>query len=208
MASHATSRYFRLNEEPRSYFYMPVAQRFRTEMTVHVRGSAGTADSLGRVRAEVRNLDATIPVLEAHSLADQARAGLVLYELSAAALIAFGLIAIGLAAVGIYGLVSYSVKQSTHEIGVRIALGSRRGDVVLRFLARGMRLGLLGAAIGIAGALMVTRFMVAVLYGVEANDPAAFGGAVGVVVAITLLASFLPSWRAASTNPIRALRHP
>src|SRR5687768_16644610 len=102
-------KYFRLNEEPRPYFYMPVAQRFRTEMTVHVRGSAGTADSLGRVRAEVRNLDATVPVLEAHTLADQARAGLALYELSAAALMAFGLIAIGLAAVGVYGLVSYSV---------------------------------------------------------------------------------------------------
>jgi putative ABC transport system permease protein len=121
---------------------------------------------------------------------------------------AFGLIAIGLAAVGIYGLVSYSVTQSTHEIGVRIALGAQRRDVSLRYLAHGMRLGLIGAAIGIAVAWTATRLMTAVLYGVSPTDPVAFGGAMALVLAIALLASFLPSWRAASTDPIQALRHP
>jgi macrolide transport system ATP-binding/permease protein len=200
-------KYLRLSEGPTPYFYVPFAQDYRPEMTLHVRSAAGMADLPDRVREEVRRLDSNVPVLDIQTLADQARSGRVLYEVAAAALAAFGLIAIGLAAVGVYGLVSYAVRQSTHEIGVRIALGARRGDVVLRFLTRGMWLGLLGAAIGIGAALMTTRLMVAVLYGVNAMDPVAFVGAAGVVLGITLFASLVPSWRAASTDPIRALRH-
>jgi predicted permease len=201
-------KYLRLNEAPTPYLYTPFEQDYRAEMTVHVRGTAGLVDLMSRVRQEARALDGSVPVLEAQTLADQVRSGLVLYEVSAAALMAFGLIAIGLAAVGVYGLVSYSVKQSTHEIGVRIALGAQRRDVSLQFLTRGMTLGLLGVGIGIAGALMATRLMAAVLYGVNPTDSVAFAGATGLVLGIALLASFLPSWRAASLNPIRALRHP
>jgi predicted permease len=201
-------KYLRLNEAPTPYLYTPLAQDYRPEMTLHARGTAGTADLVNRVREEVRALDATVPVLDAQTLVDQVRSGLVLYEVSAAGLLGFGLIAISLAAVGVYGLVAYSVKQSTHEIGVRIALGAQRRDVSLRFLTRGMRLGLLGVGIGIAGALMATRLMAAVLYGVNPTDSVTFAGATGLVLGLALFASFLPSWRAASLDPIRALRHP
>ena len=201
-------KYLSLNEAPTPYFYMPFEQDYRPEMTVHVRGSAGTPDLMERVRGEVRTLDSGVPVLDAQTLADQARAGLVLYEAAASALMAFGLIAIGLAALGVYGLVSYTARQSTHEIGVRMALGAGRADVVLRFVRRGMKLALIGAAIGIGLSVMVTRLMRAVLYGVSAMDPVAFIGASVVVLGIALLASFVPSWRAACTDPIRALRHP
>ena len=109
---------------------------------------------------------------------------------------------------GIYGLVSYSVKHSTHEIGMRIALGAQRRDVSLQYLTRGMRLGLIGAAIGMAIAWTATRLMTAVLYAVSPTDPIALGGAMALVLSIALLASFLPSWRAASTDPIQALRQP
>jgi ABC-type antimicrobial peptide transport system permease subunit len=121
---------------------------------------------------------------------------------------AFGLIAIGLAALGVYGLVSYAARQSTHEIGIRMALGAGRANVVLRFLRCGMKLGLIGAAVGIGLSVMVTRLMRAVLYGVGAMDPVAFIGASVVVLGIALLASFGSSWRAACTDPVRALRHP
>jgi predicted permease len=200
-------KYLTLNEGPTPYFYTPFEQDYRSEMTVHVRGSAGIPALLEAVRSEIRTLDAGVPILDAQTLADQARSGFVLYEMAAAALAAFGLIAIGLAAVGVYGLVSYTVKQSTHEIGVRIALGARRTDVVLRFLSRGMRLGLAGAALGVGAALMVTRLMVALLYGVSAMDLVSFAGAAVLVLGIALLAIFIPSWRAAGTDPVRALRH-
>jgi len=201
-------KYLRLNEPPTPYLYTPFAQDYRPEMTLHARGTVPPGDLINRVTEEVRALDAGVPVLETRTLSDEVRSGLVLYEAAASALMAFGLIAIGLAAVGIYGLVSYSVKQSTHEIGVRIALGAQRRDVSLRFLTRGMRLGTIGAAIGVALAWTATRLMTALLYGVSPTDPLSFAGAMALVLGIALLASFLPSWRAASTDPIRALRQP
>jgi predicted permease len=200
-------KYLTLKEGPTPYFYVPFDQEYRPEMTVHVRASGDISNLIERVRGEVQTLDSSLPILEARTLADQARSGLILYEASASALIWFGLIAIGLAGIGIYGLVSYTVRQSTQEIGIRMALGANRPSVVMRFLGRGMRLGLIGAAVGIGLSVMVTRWMVAVLFGVSPMDPVAFVGASAVVMGIALLASFVPSWRAASTDPIRALRH-
>jgi putative ABC transport system permease protein len=201
-------KYLRLNEPPTPYLYTPLAQDYRAEMTLHARGAAQPGDVIDRIRTEVRALDAGVPVLDTRTLTEEVRSSLVLYESAASALMAFGLIAIGLAAVGIYGLVSYSVKHSTHEIGVRIALGAQRRDVSLRYLTRGMRLGVIGAVIGAVVAWTATRLMTAVLYGVSPTDPLAFGGAMGLVLGIALFASFLPSWRAASTDPIQALRQP
>ena len=110
-------------------------------------------------------------------------------------------------AAGIYGLTAYTVKQSTHEIGIRMALGAQRADVVWRFLGRGLRLGAIGAAIGMGAALAVTRLLRTLLYGVSATDVVSFVTASGVVLVIALAASLVPAWRAARTNPIAALRH-
>jgi putative ABC transport system permease protein len=145
--------------------------------------------------------------LEARPLSEQARVALSVYEMAAKTLLIFGLSAMGLAALGIYGLVSYTVKQSTHEIGIRMALGAQRADVVRRFLGRGLRLGTIGAAIGIAAALTVTRLLGTLLYGVSATDVMSFAAASAVVLGIALAASILPAWRASRTNPIAALRH-
>ena len=114
--------------------------------------------------------------------------------------------AIALSALGIYGLISYTVKQSTHEIGIRMAIGARRADIVKRFLVRGLRLGALGAAVGVVLAFAVSRLMVRVLFGVSATDVPPFGAGAAVVLAITAAASLFPSWRAARTDPLIALR--
>lgn len=200
-------KYLTLNEAPTPYFYMPFAQNYRADMTIHVRGGDAAPILMERVRTEVRALDPNLPILDARTLEEQARAGIVLYEMTAAALVAFGLMAIGLASVGIYGLVSYTVRQSTHEIGIRMALGAQRTDVVGRFMRRGLRLGLIGAGVGVAASLAATRLMTALLYGVRPTDPLAFAGALVLVLGIALFASFVPAWRAARTHPIAALRH-
>jgi ABC-type antimicrobial peptide transport system permease subunit len=126
--------------------------------------------------------------------------------MAARTLLIFGVAAMGLATLGIYGLVSYTVKQSTHEIGIRMALGAGRADVVRRFLARGLRLSGIGAGLGVAAALAVTRLLGSLLYGVSATDAMSFTAASVVVMGTALVATLIPAWRAARTNPMIALR--
>jgi putative ABC transport system permease protein len=112
-----------------------------------------------------------------------------------------------LAALGTYGLVAYIVKQSTHEIGIRMALGASARSIVVAFLARGLRLGTLGVAIGVLAALSGSRFLGSVLFGVSATDAASFTRALAIVLGGVVLATIVPASRAARVNPIAALRH-
>ena len=112
-----------------------------------------------------------------------------------------------LAAMGTYGLVSYTVKQSTHEIGIRMALGASGLVVVREFLGRGFRLGATGAAVGIVTAFGVSRLLESALFGVSATDATAFGRALAIVLSGVIVATLVPAWRAARTNPLTALRH-
>jgi putative ABC transport system permease protein len=122
-------------------------------------------------------------------------------------LFVFGAAGMALAAIGTYGLVSYLVKQSTHEIGIRMALGATGRSIVLAFLTRGLRLGAIGAAVGIVAAFGVSRLLGSVLFGVSATDAVAFARALAIVVGGVVLATIVPAWRAARTNPLTALRH-
>ena len=112
-----------------------------------------------------------------------------------------------LTAIGTYGLVSYAARQSTHEIGIRIAVGADRRDLLTRFLGRGLRLGVAGAVCGVALALLVARVLSSLLYGVSPTDVVSFAAAVALVLTIVLVASLIPAWRASRTDPIAALRH-
>jgi len=118
----------------------------------------------------------------------------------------FGVIALGLAAIGIYGLMSYSVEQSTHDIGLRLALGADRRDILSMVVGRGMRLAGLGLAVGVLAAFGAVRVLARFLYGVRPTDPGTYGGVVIVLGAIALLACYLPARRATSVDPIIALR--
>ena len=108
---------------------------------------------------------------------------------------------------GTYGLVSYTVKQSTHEIGIRMALGASGLSVVRRFLGRGLRLGAIGAALGMVTAFGVSRLLGSVLFGVSATDAISFARALAIVLGGVAVATIVPAWRAARTNPLSALRH-
>jgi ABC-type antimicrobial peptide transport system permease subunit len=140
-------------------------------------------------------------------MAGAIRGALILFNLTATMLFVFGAAGMALAAMGTYGLVSYTVKQSTHEIGIRMALGAPRLSVVRRFLGRGLRLGAIGAALGMVAALGATRLLGSVLFGVSATDATSFARALALVLGVVIVATLVPAWRAARTNPLSALRH-
>ncbi len=119
----------------------------------------------------------------------------------------FAGIALILASIGIYGLLQYSTTQQTHDIGVRMALGARKLDVLRTILAHGFKLTLLGIVIGLAGAVALTRVLASLLYGVTPTDPLTLAGVSLVLAAVTLLASYFPARRAAQIDPMVALRY-
>jgi putative ABC transport system permease protein len=119
----------------------------------------------------------------------------------------FAGLALVLAAVGVYGVVSYSVAQRTHEMGIRLALGARRGQVLQMVVVQGMRLVLIAAAVGLAAAFYLTRFLREQVYGVSATDPLTFVVVPLVLLTVALLANWLPALRATRVDPLEALRY-
>lgn len=203
--------YLRVNEPPRPYVYVPFLQSYRPVMNLHTRGSADAALSedalVDRTRALVTDLDADLPILHAGALASRIDGALILFNLTATMLFVFGVAGMALAAMGTYGLVSYSVRQRTHEIGIRLALGATGFSIVCAFLARGLRLGGVGALVGVITALVLSRLLSGVLFGVSATDATAFAQALAIVMSGVVFATFIPAWRASRTDPVRALRH-
>jgi macrolide transport system ATP-binding/permease protein len=203
----ADVKYSRIDEVPRPYIYLPFLQSYRSSMILHTRGAAPVNVLVDRTRARVAALDADLPILYARPMEETTRGALILLDLTAAMLFVFGVAGMALAAMGIYGLVSYIVKQSTHEIGIRMALGAQRFSVVRAFLGRGLRLGAIGAVVGTVAALAVTRLISSVLYGVSATDVSSFTRAFAIVLGGVSIATIIPAWRAARTNVLTALRH-
>ncbi len=200
-------KYLQINEAPRPYYYLPFFQSYKSGMILHTRGPAPIDRLVDQARTRVAALDPDLPILFARSLHESTRGALLFFELTAAMLFLFGVAGMALAAMGTYGLVWYIVKQSTHEIGIRIALGASSPSVVREFLARGVRLGAIGSAVGIVSALGLTRLLSGVLFGVSATDLTSFARALAVVLGGVVVATIVPAWRASRTDPLRALRH-
>jgi hypothetical protein len=207
IAVAADVKYSRINESPRPYCYLPFFQSYRSSMILHTRGSAPVAVLVDQARACVEALDADLPILSARPMTEGRRGALILFDLTATMLFIFGAAGMALAAMGTYGLVSYTVKQSTREIGIRMALGASGLSVVREFLGRGLRLGAIGAALGIVAALGVSRLLGSVLFGVSATDSISFLRALAIVLGGVIVATIIPAWRAARTDPLSALRH-
>jgi predicted permease len=194
-------KYLRLDEAPRPYVYLPFEQYALAPMFVHVRGAGPIPALIDRARARVRSMDANKPILDARPLIEQTQLGLSVLAMAAGVLAVIGAIAVLVAAFGTYGTVAYTVKQSEYEIGLRMAVGAGRRDVLGRFLGRGLRLGLAGAVIGAAASLAVARALASLLYGVSSTDPVSFASAMAVVLAAVCASSLVPAWRAARIDP-------
>lgn len=205
-------KYTRINEAPRPYLYVPFLQAYRHRMILHTRTAAfqpalSDDQAVARARSYIAALDPDLPIIVARPLVERIAGALIFFNLTATMLSIFGVAGMLLAAMGTYGLVSYSVRQSTHEIGIRLALGASASAVVRQFIARGLRLGTIGAVLGIFTALAASRFLGSVLFGVSPTDPVSFSRALAVVLGGVVIATVVPAWRASRTNPLQALRH-
>jgi predicted permease len=178
-----------------------------TEMSLVVRATAGDADLARELKRIVFGLNAEAPVVDVRRLGNvvsESEAG----SRSTMSLFAiFATLALMLGAVGIYGLISYSVEQRTSEIGIRVALGAQRADVLRLVLMQGLKLVLIGLAVGTAGALGVTRVLRSLLYGISPTDPFTFTGACVLLTVVALAACYVPARRAMRVDPATALRN-
>ena len=192
--------------------YVPYTLTVWGWMSLVVRASGDTDRVMADLTRAIHAVEPDIPLAGAdpfagvHEVSAQVRSSLAPRRLVAALLTAFAVPALLLAALGIYGVIAYLVSRRTQEIGIRVALGASRAQVIRLVLARGLRLVLAGIVLGAAGALAGTRLLEAQLYGVGAADPATFIAAALVLAAVGLAASYLPARRAAALDPMRALR--
>ena len=187
--------------------YFSYNQQPGTGMTVIIKGASDPNLLISSVRGVVKAIDPDQPIYSPRTM-DEIRAESVAPErLNLTLLSLFAGIALVLAIVGIYGVMSYSVTQRTHEIGIRMAIGARPLDVFKMIIGNGMKLALLGVAIGLAGAFILTRFMATMLFGVAPTDAMTFGGISVLLITVALLACYLPGRRATKVEPTISLRY-
>lgn len=187
--------------------YFPLAQRPKTHMSLVVRAASNPAGLAGAIHQAVEGIDRQQPVYGVKTMEQYVSESVTDQRLAVFLLATFGALALILASVGIYGVISYSVSQRTHEIGVRAALGAQRGDILKMVLGQGLWLAALGVVAGIIAALGLTQLIANLLYGVKPADPVAFAVVSPALIAVALLACYIPARRATKVNPTIALRH-
>ena len=203
------TKYLALFEAPQPYFYVPAAQQYYSHRTLEVRSAMPAAALIKRVEAEIRQLDADMPVTEARTMEDalDSFSGFWAYRLGAYLSGAMGLVGLGLAVVGVFGVVSYAAGQRTREIGIRMALGADKRDVLGLVLGQGVALVASGVVVGAGGAWVLGRVMNRFLSGTLQTDAAVFLGMSLFLAALGLWACYVPARRAMRLDPMGALRH-
>jgi putative ABC transport system permease protein len=159
------------------------------------------------VRREILKLDPEQPVSSVRTMESVLSDSLMLRRVSMLLLAVFAILALTLATVGIYGLTAYSVSRRTHEIGLRVALGASQAEILRLVVVRGLVISAIGAAIGLAAALQLTRGLSGMLYGVTATDPFVFAGVPLLLIAVSVIASYVPARKATRIDPLVALRY-
>jgi putative ABC transport system permease protein len=187
--------------------YFPFAQISNNDMTIVLKGAGDPNQLIDAVRQQVKAIDPDQPIYSVRTM-DQIRAESVAPErLNLTLLSIFAGIALVLAIVGIYGVMSYSVTQRTHEIGIRMAIGAQPRDVFRMVIGQGMMLALIGVGLGLIGAFLLTRLMATMLFGVEPTDPATFAAITVLLTGVALVACYVPGRRATKVDPVVSLRY-
>jgi putative ABC transport system permease protein len=202
----ADTKHFGLDQAARPAMYFPYAQLPLRVISVVVRTEGEPSSIAGSLRAAVREIDPGLAVSNLAPMQEVIARTVAAPRVTTTLLAVFALSALLLSAIGLYGVMSYAVGRKTHEIGIRMALGARQEDVLRWSVGLGMKLLAVGAGLGITAALVLSRFMKSLLFGVAATDLAAFAVAVFVLASAALLASYLPARRAARVDPVVALR--
>jgi putative ABC transport system permease protein len=203
-------------ETPDDEVYLPYLQNHQylenpnpafASLTLVVRTIGDPNTLASAIRSEVWSLDKSVTVSEVQSMDNVVSASTAQPRFYLFLLGTFAALALILAAVGIYGVMSYSVSRRTHEIGIRMALGANEGVVLKLVTGQGMTLALVGTAVGLGGALLVTRLMSSLLYGVRPTDPVTFVAVSLLLTVVALLATYIPARRATKVDPMVALRY-
>lgn len=202
-----TSKYFSLGEAPTPVTYLPLQQNHETGMTLHVRTAVDPSTVAGAIRNETQALERNLPLGNPELMSDRVVNSLYAARMGAILLAVFGGLALLLASIGLYGVMSFAVSRRTRELGIRVALGARPGDVFRLVLRQGMTLVVAGLVLGLAVAWGVTRLLASFLYGVSTTDGVTFAAIPVLLTLVALLACYLPARRATKVEPLKALRY-
>jgi len=200
-------KYRSLGEAPHPYVYQPVLQSYDPKMTLVIRTTGDPQSVTPAVREQIRALDPNLPISDVKTFRDQLNFSLFPSRVAALTLGGFGVLALLLAAIGIYGVVSYSVAQRRHEIGIRMALGAKEVSVLRLVIREGLFVVAVGLVVGLSLAFIATRLIEGFLYGVAATDAITFVTVPVLLGAVAVIATYLPARRATRVNPLIALRY-
>jgi predicted permease len=201
-----TGKYRRLGEPPTPFYYLAQAQHWNRGMSIVIRTAGDPLAVAPALRSAVTAFDETLPVSDIRTMTRHLGIALMPARLAGAALGVFGLLGLVLASIGMYGVMAYTVSQRRREIGIRMAIGAAGRDVVGMIMRQGLTLVIIGAAIGIGGALGASRLLRGILYSPSVIDPLTFAGVPLLLTAVAALASWLPARRASGVDPLEALR--
>ena len=162
---------------------------------------------IGALREQIRAVNADVPVYDVATMSELVAASLERRRFAVTLLALFSVLALFLACIGLYGEIAYLVAHRTYEIGIRMALGAQRGSVLMIVIGEGVKLALIGISVGVAGALLLTRFLSSLFFGVHPTDPLTFGSVIVVLLGVALSACYIPARRATKINPMVVLRH-
>jgi putative ABC transport system permease protein len=196
-----------LDARPRPEAYIHTLQGPLNNPQLVVRTSGDVSAMLSGIRGVIRAVDANIVISRVATMEQVRYESLAGPRFNTVLFGVFAVLALALGLVGIYGVMAYTVTQRTHEIGIRMALGAQRADVLRMVLSHGMKLAAVGAAIGLAGSLAVTRVMHTLLYETSPTDPLTFAAVIALLAAVALLACVVPALRATRVDPLIALRY-
>jgi putative ABC transport system permease protein len=204
----ADGQYMFVSPEHQPYFYLPLAQHYSSFRSLQIRSSVPPESLIPAVQQVIRKVEPDLPLIDVRTMDQVVRGlgGLFIFRLAASLAAVMGFLGLALAAVGVYGVVSFSVTRRTQEIGIRMALGANRDDILKLVSRQGLRLVIAGVVVGVVFACILTRAIGKLLMGVSVTDPATYTLVVVLLSAVTLLAGSIPARRATRVDPMKSLR--